>query len=81
MAETRPLWKIAGEIVQDWEGVYFGAVPYLKALQKLDKITDAFGEDPADDVVIYFLSNARTWRGPVARRVKAELNGMIKKRS
>jgi hypothetical protein len=74
----RPLHTIADEIKSDWRNVYFGAVPYLDAMRYLDKITDKFGEDPADDVVIYFLSNAKTWRGPVARRVKAELNAMLK---
>jgi hypothetical protein len=27
-------------------------------------------------VVLYFLSNARTWKGEVAKRVKAELKKM-----
>ena len=79
MAATRPLHVIAAEVRTDWTKVYFGAVPYLDAMRRLNKITDMFGEDPADDIVIYFLSNAKTWRGPVARRVKAELNAMIKK--
>ena len=85
MADTpRPLHVIAAEIRADWRGkdgaskVYFGAVPYLQALAHLDKITDKFGEDPGDDIVIYFLSNAKTWRGPVARRIKAELQEMLK---
>ena len=78
MSDTtvRPLHVIAAEIRADWRNVYFGAVPYLQAMARLDKITDRFGDDHADDVVIYFLSNATTWRGPVARRVKAELKAM-----
>ena len=78
MADIRPLYAIAAEIRADWTKVYFGAVPYLDAMRDLDKITDKYGEDSADDVVIYFLSNAKTWRGPIARRVKAELKAMIK---
>ena len=32
--------------------------------------------DSAKSVVIYFLSNATTWRGETARRVKTELKKM-----
>lgn len=78
---TRPLHVIADEIRRDWSNVYFGAVPYLDAMRYLSTITDSFGADPADDIVIYFLSNARTWRGPVAKRVKAELKTMLASRS
>jgi hypothetical protein len=79
MSDTRPLCEIANEIVNDWgsQHVYFGAKPYLRAMQSLDKITDRYGEDSAKDVVIYFLSNAKTWRGETARRVKAELKAML----
>jgi hypothetical protein len=70
---TRPLYEIAAEIKADWKKVYFGAVPYLDALADLDKITDRYGMDDAHSIVLYFLSNATTWRGETARRVKAEL--------
>lgn len=60
--------------VADWgERVYFGAEPYLSAMLTLDSIDDAYGFDRGRDVVAYFLANASTWRGPVARAVKAEL--------
>lgn len=73
----RPLHKIAAEIREDWTRPYFGAVPYLDALADLDKITDSYGYDSADDVVRYFLANAGTWRGETARRIKAELRAML----
>lgn len=75
--ERRPLWRIAQDIQADWTNVYFGAVPYLEALHDLDKVTDRYGLDPAASIVRYFLSNATTWRGPVARAVKAELKALI----
>lgn len=75
---VRPLSIIAREVSRDWRKVYFGAVPYLAAMLTLDKITDAYFQDSAKEVVLYFLSNATTWRGTVARRVKAELNAMLK---
>ena len=80
MAETtvRPLYEIAAEIKADWTNIYFGAVPYLQAMGMVSSVNDWFGNDTAKDVVIYFLSNAKTWRGDTAKRVKAELKAMIK---
>lgn len=75
--QTRPLNVIAEEIVSTWPKVYFGAVPYLEAMLVLDRITGSFGGDSAEDIVIYFLSNAKTWRGDDARRIKAELKAML----
>ena len=74
---TRPIYEIAREIKRDWKQIYFGAKPYLQAMQELDKVTDLYYADTAKSVVAYFLSNASTWRGETARRVKAELKAMI----
>ncbi len=78
----RPIHVIAHEIAQDWtprgKGVYFGAVPYLNAMYSLGDIDEAYGYDTGRSVVLYFLSNATTWRGDVARRVKAELKALVK---
>jgi hypothetical protein len=75
---TRPIFEIVKEIRQDWKNVNFGAKPYLSAMNCLDNITDKYGEDSAKSVIAYFLANAGTWRGETAKRVKAELNKMIK---
>lgn len=72
----RPIYQIAFR--RDWKKVYFGAVPYLAAMHSLDQISDMYGYDDARGIVLYFLSNATTWRGDVARRVKAELKAMCK---
>lgn len=74
----RPLSTIAYEIRQDWKKVYFGAVPYLDAMQTLNSINDNYMYDSGKSIVAYFLGNAGTWRGEVARRVKKELNAMLK---
>lgn len=74
--ETRPLHAIAGEIIRTWPKPYFGAVPYLRAMNSLVSINDKYGEDDAKYIVVYFLSNATTWRGEDARRIKAELKKM-----
>ena len=78
MTTTRPLYEIASEIRKDWKKVYFGAVPYLDAMSTLDSIEDNYMFDSAKSIVLYFLANAGTWRGDVARRVKAELKSMSK---
>jgi len=67
---------IAREIILDWRKPYFGAVPYLNAMRCLDTITDDYGADSGKSIVLYFLSNATTWRGDTARRIKAELKAM-----
>lgn len=45
---------------------------------EVDKMSDTYGDDDAKGIVAYFLSNATTWRGDDARRIKAELNAMLK---
>ena len=74
----RSLSVIAREIRATWAKPYFGAVPYLQAMASLESIRDAYGADDARGIVLYFLANATTWRGPDARRIKAELNAMLK---
>ena len=74
---TRTLSRIARDIRADWSKVNFGALPYLRAMETLETVNDNFMMDSGDSIVRYFLSNATTWRGDVARRIKAELKGML----
>lgn len=76
--QTRPLCTIAREIRRTWPTPYFGAVPYLNAMLSLNSIKDNFYADTGRSVVLYFLSNAATWRGEDAKRIKAELKSMLK---
>lgn len=77
--EVRSLSVIAQEIRRDWNTkIYFGARPYLSAMQTLNSINDDYGMDSGKSIVLYFLANAQTWRGDVARRIKAELKAMSK---
>ena len=79
MTDTRTISTIAREVESDWqEKVNFAARPYLDAMHSLTSVTDSFGADSAHSVIAYFLSNASSWRGDTARRVKAELNKIIK---
>jgi hypothetical protein len=74
----RTLHEIAQEIRNDWKKVYFGAVPYLEAMETMHSVDQNFGYDSGKSIVLYFLANANSWRGEVARRVKKELKEMVK---
>lgn len=77
-----PLSQLAGEIRRDWskqgKGVNFAAKPYLDAMHSLDKVTDNYGLDSGRSIVAYFLGNAGTWKGEIAKAIKKELNKRIK---
>ena len=73
----RTLSSIARDISRDWKRPYYGAVPYLRAMQCLSTISDTYGYDSAKSIVLYFLSNAGTWRGETARQIKAELKAIL----
>ena len=75
---SRPISVIAKEIAREWSPVNFAAKPYLIAMLALDTLRDTYGAEDARSIVLYFLSNASTWRGPKAREIKAELNKLLK---
>ncbi len=77
-AKLRPLFAIANDVINLWPKPYFGAIPYIKAMRDLTTIQNTYGADSARSIVTYFLSNAKTWKGEDARRIKAELNAMLK---
>lgn len=78
VTEARSIGAIAQDIKADWKNVYFGAVPYLSAMMSLDKMSDSYGDDDARSIVTYFLGNAKTWKGPKAKEIKAELKALLK---
>lgn len=75
---ARPLYEIAREIRKTWTKVSPYAEPYLEAMESLNTIDDNYYFDSGKSIVLYFLSNASTWRGEDARRIKAELKEMLK---
>ena len=75
---ARPLYEIAREIKADWKNIYFGARPFIDAMAALTSIDESYMDDSAKTIINYFLSNASTWRGETARRIKAELKAMVK---
>jgi len=72
----RSLSSIARDICRDWQKVNYAAKPYLSAMQTMGDIRDSYGYDSGVSVVLYFLSNASSWRGDTAKRIKAELKAM-----
>ena len=77
MSEPRRLSTIAEDIAKHWPKVWFGAVPYLRAMHEMNTVSEAYGFDDGRSIVHYFLSNAKTWRGEHARRLKAELKELL----
>jgi hypothetical protein len=75
---VRLLNEIARDIRAHWSNIFYGAVPYVDAMYDLRTLDDKYFVDSAKSVVLYFLSNATTWRGEHARRIKKELNDMLK---
>jgi hypothetical protein len=77
----RDLSAIAQEIRTTWPKVNYAAAPYLREMAGVLSIDDP---DPdlgfpgaARNFVTGFLANAAGWRGADAKRIKAELRGML----
>lgn len=64
-------------IADDWKNMSPAARPYVRAMLGLDDIADKYMLDTGSSVVAYFLANAASWRGPVARETKKALNEML----
>jgi hypothetical protein len=85
---ARPLYEIAREIHADWKKTnptdwkkrFYAAEAYSTPMHSLDSINDRYIMDSASGIVARFLGNATTWRGETAKRIKAELNAMLKNR-
>lgn len=75
----RSVAEIAMDIRDVWGVNISGACrPYLTAMYTLDTINDNYYADDGRSIVLYFLSNAGSFRGERARELKAELKGLLK---
>jgi len=74
--EKRSIRSIALDIRKEWTKVNYAAKPYLDAMMELNSINDKYYEDSAKSVVLYFLSNASSFRGERAKALKAELKAL-----
>jgi regulator of sirC expression with transglutaminase-like and TPR domain len=70
--QAKTVSQIAKEIRQNWTKPYFGAIPYLNAM-----LYENYGFDGEKSIVLYFLSNASTYRGEIAKQHKKELKEIV----
>ena len=77
MKRHRPIHEIAYDIHRDWKKPNYGAIPYLEVMMILKTIEDKYYSDSAKTIIVYFLSNASTYRGDKARVFKQELKEII----
>lgn len=71
----RKLSEISLDIMNNWSNINPYAKPYLNAMLQIESSepnTNYFLES-VKTIVAYFLSNAASWRGEAARRIKKEL--------
>ena len=78
--KQRKIREVAKDIYNEWSQsktkIYFGAIPYLQAMLQLDNIDDTYGHDSAKSVILYGLSNMKSFRGERAKELKAELKAI-----
>lgn len=75
--QHRPIDEIVRDIHTHWERPYFAAVPYLNAMSRLKTKECRYGQESGGSIIVYFLSNASTFRGEYARQLKQELKDII----
>lgn len=76
-SQIRPIFEIARDIKRDWHNVSRDAQPYLNAMTHINRITDMYIHEDARSIVLYFLSNASSFRGERARKLKLELKELL----
>jgi len=86
----RSLHKIAADVLTEWgpkarapsaPPYMLYAMPYVDAMLSLRSISDQYGLDDAEDIILRFLTNTASWRGDKARSIKNELNLHLKEKS
>lgn len=75
--KNKTISQIAAIIRKDWKKVNLTAAPYLRAMAAVNSVDDRYYADSARTIVLYFLNNAWTWHGEVAKAVKAELKSRL----
>ena len=79
LVHMRTIREIAHEIQLAWEKPYFGAVPYLTAMEQLQNSQSRYFGDSATTIIAYFLANASTFKGEKAKALKSELKQHLAK--
>jgi len=71
----RNIETISKEIKEDWKTIPIYAKVYLDVMIKLGN--DVLNEYDKS-IILGFLANAQYWKGETSRRIKKELNGLLK---
>jgi hypothetical protein len=74
----RPLKEIAQEVRGDWKHVSVEAESLLGAMEQADPVTDRFRGDSGIEILAKFRWAARTWHGPVAQKIKREIDEILR---
>jgi hypothetical protein len=74
-----PLYELADVIWREGRGKpWFNyAKPYVEAMGSLTTASDQYFMDSGVSVCLYALSNLTSWRGEVARKIKADIKRHI----
>ena len=78
--QNRSLNAIAKDIRQSWKNISFNAAPYVDALESMNRIEDIYLIGNGVSIVQGFLTNASSFRGDDARRIKAELKAAMERK-
>ena len=72
------LSQISDLIYRNWNNMPLNAYRYVEAMFQLDNINESFNNETGVEIISYFLANAKSWQGDVAKDVKQYLNNLIK---
>lgn len=65
-------------IGRDWKNISPYAKPYYEAMCTMENENSSYMFDSGKSIILYFLSNASSWKGEVAKEVKNSLKKLSK---
>ncbi len=71
--QTSSPFVLAAITREFWLKPYFGIEPYLDAMATMMSFQDDYGQESGKSIGRYFLANATTFKGPIARAIKARI--------
>lgn len=76
--EHTKVYVIANQIKAKWKNISPYALPYLNAMLTFSCPTEYYMYDRGSVVILYFLSNAASFKGADASEIKQTLKAMTK---
>lgn len=84
-AGPRTIKAIVSDVITTWGDklptVGYAAKPYLEALTTVETTEEYYGDDKAEHLLRYALSNMAQFKGQRARELKEELRAHLPKRT